>query len=61
MFTKEELAVVDTLAKGKKLAETDDDHVESLKEKLGTSARAEIPGRFVAVTGWANPAKDYPA
>jgi hypothetical protein len=62
LFSKAELAAVDALASGKKLTEEQKENlVPVLKEKLGASSLAEIPQRFIALTGWANRPKDYPA
>lgn len=61
LFSDAELAVVQALALGKKVSEEDRELIPGLKAKLNAGSQAEIPDRFVAVTGWANPAKDYPA
>lgn len=61
MFSKDELGVIESLAKGKKLTDEQKDLVDGLKEKLGAHTQAVIPERFVELTGWSNPATDYPA
>jgi DNA-binding NarL/FixJ family response regulator len=70
LFSQTELRVLDALAAGKslkKLGETSnlsegtlEETVEGLKAKLDASTQSELADRFVAVTGWTNPPKDYP-
>lgn len=69
LFNQTELRVLDALASGKslkKLGESSnlsegklEETVEGLKLKLGASTQADLPERFVAVTGWTNQPKDY--
>jgi len=60
-FSKAELGTLDLIASNKKLEDADKARVEELKARLGVSTQAEVLERFVAMTGWSNPPKDYPA
>jgi DNA-binding CsgD family transcriptional regulator len=68
-FTQTELRIIDALAAGKSAKRLVDDlklseekiqeTVDDLKGRLGAVHQADIPERFIAVTGWANRPKDY--
>jgi len=71
LFEQSELRLIDALANGKSAKkistdsniseETLGERLDALKVKVGASTQAEIHDRFVALTGWTNPPKDYPA
>ena len=68
-FSRKELDLIDQLARGrsaKQVAEksgakeeTVRGRVEELKAKLGAETQEQISARFVEVTGWENPPRDY--
>ena len=68
-FSKRDLDLIDALAKGrsaKQIAdkqnakeETVRQHVDELKQLLGADTQEAIAERFVEVTGWSNPPRDY--
>jgi hypothetical protein len=60
LFTHDELSVIEKLTLGKRLTDEDKDLIPGLREKLGAGSQAQIPDQFMLLTGWTNPAKDYP-
>jgi DNA-binding NarL/FixJ family response regulator len=70
-FTKRDLEIIEQVGKGRSLKqiaekagakeETVRDQADQLKAKLTAGTIDEIPGRFVEVTGWANPPTQYTA